>query len=75
MDNDRTVSWLLACWFENVLEGQVIYLEIMGLAHKACLGVLVRKWLGGAGNMMRNDVTVSQGLAWCVGSKMAWSVS
>ena len=34
------------------------------------LGVSVRKWLGGAGNM-----TKKTGLAhstWCVGSKMAW---
>ena len=43
----------------------------MGLFHKYCLGVLVRKWLGGSGNLLRNDGTVPWGLAWRVGSKMA----
>ena len=35
--------------------------------------MLVQKCLGGAGDMINNDGTVSKGLAWCVGSKMAWS--
>ena len=30
------------------------------------LGVSVQKWLGGAGNLLRNDRTFSQGLAWRV---------
>ena len=36
------------------------------------LGMLVRKWLGGAGNLLRNEGTISQGLDWRGGSKMAW---
>ena len=33
-----------------------------GLAHSTWLGVLIRKWLGGAGNLMRNDGTFLIGL-------------
>ena len=42
--------------------------------HRAWIGVSVQKWLGGVGDMLSNDGTISQGLAWRVGSKMAWSV-
>ena len=60
MRNDRTGSQHLACWFENSLEGQVLYWGMTGLSHSvwnACsknelegqvrliaLGVSVRKW-------------------------------
>ena len=35
----------------------------MGLAHRAWLVMLVREWIGGAGNLMMNDRTGSQVLA------------
>ena len=63
MRNDGTGSQSLACRFENGLEGKVICWGMTGLAHRAWNGVLVRECLGGAGNTMRNDGTVSQGLA------------
>ena len=63
ISNDGTISQRLACCLQNVLEGQVICRGITGLDHSAWIGVPVWKWLGGAGNLLRNDGTISQRLA------------
>ena len=44
--NDETGSQYLACWFENGLEGQVIWWKIWNLL--TALGLLVQKWPGGS---------------------------